>query len=89
MMVQVLASSSFHVMGPKCLVEIWADVAIQRQLLATGGKQNICKNIATNLNDSSCKRNAQPKFNIFPLHAGSREVGLVVHSILSKNFKSS
>ena len=44
----------------KCLVKIWADIAIQRQLLATGWKQNIYENIATKRNDRGCKHNAKP-----------------------------
>jgi len=34
----------------KCLVEIWADEEIQRQLSAMGRKQNIWENIAEKLN---------------------------------------
>jgi len=34
----------------KCLVEIWADEEIQRQLSAMGRKQNIWENIAAKLN---------------------------------------
>ena len=39
----------------KCLVEIWADEQIQRQLLAMSGKQNIWEKIATKRNDNSYK----------------------------------
>ena len=35
----------------KCLVEIWADEEIQRQLLAMGREHNIWENMATKLND--------------------------------------
>ena len=40
----------------KCLVEIWADKEVQRQLLAMGKKQNIWENIAAKLNDNGYKR---------------------------------
>ena len=40
----------------KCLVEIWADEEIQRQLSAMGRKQNIWENIAAKLNDNGYKR---------------------------------
>jgi len=35
----------------KCLVEIWADEEIQRQLSAMGRKQNIWENIVAKLNE--------------------------------------
>ena len=35
----------------KCLVEIWADEEIQRQLSAMGREQIIWENIAAKLND--------------------------------------
>jgi len=35
----------------KCLVKIWADEEIQRQLSAMSRKQNIWENIAPKLND--------------------------------------
>ena len=35
----------------KCLVEIWADEEIQRQLSAMGNKQNIWENIVAKLNE--------------------------------------
>jgi len=36
----------------KCLVEIWADKEVQRQLSAMGKKQNIVENIAAKLNEA-------------------------------------
>lgn len=40
----------------KCLVQIWADKEVQRQLLAMGKKQNIWETIAAKLNDNGYKR---------------------------------
>ena len=42
----------------KCLVEVWADEVIQRQLAAMGRKQNIWESIAAKLNDNGFKRTA-------------------------------
>ena len=42
----------------KCLVEVWADKEIQRQLSLMGRKQNIWENIAAKRNDNGYKRTA-------------------------------